>query len=152
MKLGEDLHEDRDEEEEHRGENERREHEDEDRIDHRALDAAPDRLLLLDLDGDAVEDDVEDSGRLARLDHRDVEAREDLRVPCHRLREHEPGLDVVPQLRHDLGERHVARLILEHDERLHDAQAGLDHRGELAGEDLERLRLHTPPERDPLLA
>ena len=34
-----------------------------------------------------------------------------------------------------------SRLLLEDDERADDVQAGLDHRRELAGEDLQRLRL-----------
>ena len=87
LEVGEDVLEDRDEEHEHPGEDEEREAEDERRVDHRALHAALDLHLLLDLDGDAVEDRVEDAGGLARLDHRDVQAVEDLRMPRHRLRE-----------------------------------------------------------------
>ena len=85
----------------HPDEDERREDQDHRRVDHRALDAAPDRLLLLDLERDAVEHDVEDAGRLAGLDHRDVEAREDLRVRGHRLREQQAALDVLAQLEDD---------------------------------------------------
>ena len=96
--LREDLHEDRDEEHEHPAEDERREAQHHRRVDHRALDAALDRLLLLDLEGDAVEHDVEDAGRLAGLDHRDVEAGEDLRVARHRLGEQQTALDVLAQL------------------------------------------------------
>ena len=51
------------------------------RIEHRALDAALDLRRLLDLVRDAVEHLVQDSGRLAGLDHRDEEAVEDLRMP-----------------------------------------------------------------------
>ena len=78
--AGEDLHEDRDEEHEHSAEDERRETQHHRRIDHRALDAAADRLLLLDLERDTVEHDVEDAGRLTGLDHRDIETGEHLRV------------------------------------------------------------------------
>jgi hypothetical protein len=76
--------------------------------------------------------DVEDAGRLARLDHRDVEVGEDLRVARHRLRQEQAALDVLPELGHGLGERDVARLLLEDDERLHDVEPSLDHRRELA--------------------
>ena len=65
------------------------------RVDHRALDAALDLLLLLDLDRDAVEHGVEHAGGLAGLDHRDVEAAEHLRVRRHRLREQRARLDLL---------------------------------------------------------
>ena len=78
--LIEDVDEDRDEEHQHAGHHERREHEHDSRVDHRALHPALDLLLLLDLDRDAVEDRVEHAGSLAGLDHRDVEAAEDVRV------------------------------------------------------------------------
>ena len=123
------------------GEDEAREDEHHRRVDHRALDAALDLRLLLDLERDAVEDRVEDAGRLARLDHRDVEAVEDLRVARHRLREQQAALDVAAQLLQHGAEVLVVGLLLEDDERADDVQAGLDHRRELAGEDLEGLRL-----------
>jgi hypothetical protein len=41
----------------------------------------------------------------------------------------------------DPGEHLVARLLLEDDERGDDRDAGLDHRRELAREDLQRLRV-----------
>ena len=135
------LLEDRDEEEQHSDEDERREDEDHRRVDHRALHAALDLRLLLDLERDAVEHDVEDAGGLAGLDHRDVEAAEDLRVARHRLREQQAAFDVGAQLVDDRGEVLVVRLLLEDDERADDVQAGLDHRRELAREDLQRLRL-----------
>ena len=96
--LLEDVHEDRDEEHQHPAEDEGREDQHHRRVEHRALDAALDLRLLLDLERDPVEDGVEDSGRLARLDHRDVEAVEDLRVARHRLREQQAALDVGAQL------------------------------------------------------
>src|SRR6266511_3487810 len=139
--LREDLHEDRHEEEQHSGQDQGREDQDHDRVDHRALHAALDLRLLLDLERNAVENGVEDAGRLARLDHRDVEAVEDLRVARHRLREEEPALDVAAQLLDDRGEILVVGLLLEDDEGRDDVQTGLDHRRELAREDLERLWL-----------
>src|SRR3954467_151137 len=84
--LTEDRHEDRDEEHQHPDEDERREDQDHGRVEHCALDAALDLRRLLDLERDAVEPLVEDSCRLACLDHGDVEPVEYLRVPRHRLR------------------------------------------------------------------
>ena len=138
----EDVHEDRDDEQEHEREHEERERDDDGRIDHRSLDAALDLRLLLDLHRDAVEHGVERSRRLAGLDHRDEQAVEDLRMPRERLREDDAGLDVGANVGDHLGEVLVVGLLLERHERLNDADAGLDHRRELAREDLERLRLH----------
>ena len=133
----EDADEDRDDEEQHPGQDEGREDDHDNRVGHRALDAALDLRLLLDLVGDPVEHLVEDAGRLARLDHRDVETAEDLRMAGQRLREQRPCLDLLAHRRDHLGEVLVDRLLLENRERRDDAQAGLDHRRELAREDLE---------------
>ena len=140
-RIVEDLGEDRDDEQEHEDEDERRERDDDARVDHRALDATPELVLLLDLRGGAVEHRVERSRRLAGLDHRDVEAVEDLRVARERLGQHHAALDVSADLGDDLAEVLVLRLLLERHERSDDADAGLDHRRELAREDLKRLRL-----------
>ena len=80
VQLGEDLHEDRHEEHQQADQDEGGEDQHHRRVHHRALDAALDLRLLLDLERDAVEHGVQDSGGLAGLDHRDVEAAEDLRV------------------------------------------------------------------------
>jgi len=139
--LAEDLHEHRHEEHEQAGEHEGREDEDHRRVEHRPLDAAFDLRGLLDLVGDAVEHLVQDSRRLTRLDHRDEEAVEDLRMPPHGLREEQASFDVGAQLLDDGGEVEVVGLLLEDDERRDDVEARLDHRRELAREDLQRLRL-----------
>ena len=139
--VGEDLLEHRDDEEEHEDEDEGREDQDDRRVDHGALDAPLELRLLLDLRRDAVEHRVERSRRLARLDHRDEEAVEDLRVARERAREHHAGLDVRPHLADRVAEVLVVGLLLERDERRDDADPGLDHRRELPREDLERLRL-----------
>ena len=86
VELHVELLEDRDDEEEHRHQDEEGEGDDHRRVDHGALDPALEVRLLLDLGGEPVEDVVEDAGRLAGLDHRDVDAREDLRVLGERLR------------------------------------------------------------------
>ena len=137
----EDPHEDRDEEEEHADEDERRERQHHDRVHHRALHAALDLRLLLDLVGDTVEHDVQDSGRLAGLDHGDEEPGEDARVSRHRLGEQEPPSTSARSSPITDGELLVLGLLLEDDEGRDDVEPGLDHRRELAREDLQRLRL-----------
>src|SRR5207253_8265672 len=72
---------------------------------------------------------------------RDEEPAEDLRVARHRLREQEAAFDVGAQLADDHAEVAVLGLLLEDDEGADDVEARLDHRRELAREDLERLRL-----------
>ena len=139
--VHEDLREDRDDEHQHRDEHERCEREDHRRVDHRALDAALDLRLLLDLFGDPVEDVVEHARGLARLHHRDVELVEHLRVTRHRLREEKPSLDVGAELGDDLGQVDVVGLLLEDHQGRDDVEACLDHRRELAREDLHRARL-----------
>ena len=104
----EDLGEERDEEEQHAGEDEGREDQDHRRVHHRALDAALQLRLALDLERHAVEHLVQDSCRLARLDHRDEQAREDLRVAVHRLAEQQTAFDVRAQLADDRRDRYLS--------------------------------------------
>ena len=129
--------EDRDEEEQHPDEREDREGQNDERVDHRPLHAAADLHLLLDLDRDAVEDRVQDPGCLARLDHRDVEAVEGVRVSRHRLRQQHSALDIRANLAEDSCEGLVVGLLLEDDERCDDVEPGVDHRRELPREDLQ---------------
>jgi hypothetical protein len=62
-------------------------------------------------------------------------------VARHCLREEQAAFDVGAKLADDGGEVGVLGLLLQDDQRADDVQAGLDHRRELAREDLERLRL-----------
>jgi len=62
-------------------------------------------------------------------------------MPLHRLREEEASFDVGAQLLDDGREVEVVGLLLEDHERRDDVESRLDHRRELAGEDLQRLRL-----------
>ncbi len=141
VQLVEDLHEDRDEEHQHPRQHEEREGQHHDRVDHRALHAPLDLRVLLDLVRDPVEHRVQRSRRLARLDHRHVEPREHARVTGQRLRQDRPRLDVRAHLGDHRREGLVVGLLLEDQQRRDDADARLDQRRELAGEDLERLRL-----------
>ncbi len=70
-----------------------------------------------------------------RRDHVHVQLVERLRVLAERVGDCIAGLDVEhDRLGHDL-EALVLRLLREDVERLHQRQTGVDHRGELAGED-----------------
>ena len=139
--LVEQLHEDRNEEEQHSGQDQECEAHDENGIDHCALDAPLQLHLFLELERNAVENDVEDARGLAGLHHRDVEAGEDPRMAGHRLREELAALDVGAKARKDVGEVLVLGLLLEDRQRRDDVQTRLDHRRELTREDLERLGL-----------
>ncbi len=97
---------------------------------------------LLDVDREAVQDAVEDAAHLAGLDEVDEEVVEDLRVAPERVAEGGALLDGVL----DVLERRLRRTLFgswfaEDVEALHQRQAGVDHRGELADELDEVLRL-----------
>jgi hypothetical protein len=102
------------------------------------LDAAFDLGLLLDLHRDPVEHVVEHSRRFACLHHRYVQVAEDLRMTGHSLGEQQTAFDIGAQLCNDGGEIGVICLLFEDHERGDNVQARLDHRCELAGEDLHR--------------
>ena len=63
-------------------------------------------------------------------------------MTSERLREDHPALDVCPDLADHGSEGVVVRLLLEDDESRDHVEAGLDHRRELAREDLQRPLLH----------
>ena len=74
-------------------------------------------------------------------------------MPLHRLREEQATLDVGAELPDHRAEVRVLGLVLQDHQRLYDVEPRLDHRRELAREDLERLRLDLLEDRaDALLA
>jgi hypothetical protein len=104
-------------------------------IDHGALDLALERVGLLEEDGQAQQDRVQDTAGLTGGDHVHVERREHLLVLAHRVGQGLAGLDVVEHLLDDLAQRLVLALLREDVEALHERQAGVDHGRELARED-----------------
>jgi hypothetical protein len=82
--VREDLLEHRDEEGHERDQHQSGETRDQARIDHRGLDLAPQRVVLLELVGDPQQRRLEDAAALARRDHRDVEIVEDVGVAPQR--------------------------------------------------------------------
>ena len=104
-------------------------------IDHRALHLADQGVVLLHEHGEPHQDRVENTTGLARGDHVHVQIVERLGMLAQRIGDRVPRLDVE-----DHGPRHfLQRLVLallgEDVERLHQRQARVDHRRELARED-----------------
>ena len=91
----EDLLEDRHEEGDERDQHDDREAADQRRVDHRRLDLAAQRVVLLELVGHAQQRLVQDAAGLAGGDHRHVELVEDVGVLRERLGERDAGLDVL---------------------------------------------------------
>jgi hypothetical protein len=119
------------------GDHRRRDDDDRRRVDERRDDIAPELDDLLDVGRKALEDEVEDAARLARLDHVDEELVEDLRVAGHRRGERRALLHVLPRLRQHHREVLVVLLLREDFEALDERQARVDHHRELAREDGE---------------
>ena len=111
------------------------------RVDHRRLDLAAQRVLLLELVGDADQRLVEHAAGLAGAGHATNSGVEDLRVALERVGERQAGLDVLADRDDRLGEVLVLGLRLEHVERAQDRHARLDHRRQLAGHDRQVGRL-----------
>ena len=114
-------------------------HEDRDRIDQRAAHLALQLHALLDVDGEAVQDRVEDAAHLAGVDQVHEQLVEDLRVALERIAEGRAVLDRVLDVLEDRVERLVVALAREDVEALHQRQAGVDHGRELADEDDQLL-------------
>ena len=94
---------------------------------------------LLDVGGEALQDGVEDTARLAGRDHVGEEVVEGLGVLAHGVGEAGAALDVHAGLLEDLGEGLVLLLAAQDLQALHEGQTGVDHDRELAHEDGEVL-------------
>src|SRR6185312_5442797 len=93
------------------------------------------RVVLLHEDGEAHEDRIENTARLTGGDHVDVELRERLGMLAERVGHGVAGFDVEHDLSRDVFQRRVLALLRQDVKRLHEREAGVDHRRELAGED-----------------
>src|SRR5256884_2337871 len=101
---------------------------------HRAFHLSHDRVVLLEELGQPDQYGVEDAARFAGRDHVDVQIAERLGVLAQRIGEGLTALDVIDDLPGDVGEDLILGLLRQDVERLDERQAGVDHRGELAGE------------------
>ena len=115
----------------------RRQHAEHDRVDHRGLDLALEVLLAGAEVGDLLEDDGQEPARLARADHRDVDAGEDLRPLRQRVGQRRAADDVVVDLAPDALRGRLRRLAPEQRQRPRQRQPGGEQVGQLAGERFE---------------
>src|SRR5437867_1998095 len=125
------LGERRDDEDHHEHDDQQRHADDRDRVDHRSLDLALQLGGLLDVAGQALEDDVEHTARLTDLEHVGEEVVEDLRVLPERLGKGGAALDLAGDLAGDVAEGLRVALLGQDREALRERQASVDHRGEL---------------------
>src|SRR3989441_5302873 len=135
------LGEGRDDEDHHEDDHEGGDADDRHRVDHRALDLALQLGGLLDVAGQPLQDDVEDTAGLADREHVDEEIVEHPRVLLERLREGGAALDFGRDALRDVAQGLGVALLRQNREALSDRQAGVDHRGELAWIDREGLGL-----------
>ncbi len=132
----------RDDEDQDRGHDENCDDDHGRRVDHGGDHVAAQFDDLLDEGREALENDVENTARLARLDHVDEELIENLRVARHGDGQGRSFLHVLAGLRQDLLEKFVLLLARQNVETLHERQPGVDHHGELARKDRQLFRLH----------
>ena len=112
---------------------------DDDRVDHRRLDPPLQRLRLLLEVGQALEDRLEGTAGLARLDHVAVEPVERLGVLGEGLGEGRAALDVLDDVAQRVLEHARLALAFEDLQAPEDRQAGVLEGRELAGEGAELL-------------
>ncbi len=112
-----------------------RDQQDDRRVHHRALDLATQLLGLLFVDGEAVEDRVENTADLTCGAQLHVELVEHLRMILQRVRERRARLNATLHREDALLHRRAVGLGCENVQALHERKAGVDHRRELAGED-----------------
>jgi hypothetical protein len=132
---GEHVLEDRDNEEEERGDGDRGNGEDDARVDHRPLHLPDEGVVLFHERRQTQQDDVENTARLTGGHHVDVQLGERFRVLAQRVGEGVAALDIEDDVARDAGERFVFRLLGQDVERLNEREPGVDHRRKLPSED-----------------
>ena len=140
-KSVEDAHEHRDDEGDQADQDAEGEGQHDGRVGHGRLDLAAQRVVLLELVGDAVERLLEHAAGLAGADHGHVQRGEDLGVLLERVGEGEARLDVLAHRADRLAQHRVLDLVLEHVERPQERHARGDHGRELARHDRELVLL-----------
>ena len=106
-----------------------------DRIDQRGLHGALQLDVLFDVGRKALQNGVENTARLARFHHVDVQRVEDLGVLPHGGGQVAPPSTEPTRAGQNLLKGLVLLLARENFQTLHQRQAGINHDGELAGED-----------------
>ncbi len=108
--------------------------EDHPRVDHRAFDLTDESLVLLEKHRKAQQNGVENTARLTRGDHVDVELGEHLGVVAKGIGKGGARLHIRLHLADRLREELIFCLLSEDVEALHQRQARIYHCGELPGE------------------
>src|SRR5581483_9756861 len=116
------------------------------RIDHRAAKLALQLHRLFVVNGETIENRVEDAADLARLNEVAIELVEDLRVLAERVAEGRTAFDAALDVAKDAAEELVVGLVGEDVEALHDRETGVDHRREEARERDEVLLRNPGPD------
>ena len=127
--------EDRDDEDEQDEDGAAGDRHDDARVDHRALHLAHQGVVLFHERREAHQDGVENTAGLAGRHHVHVQVAERLGMLGQGVGHRVARLDVEHDLPRDVRQRLALALLREDVERLHQRQAGVDHRRELARED-----------------
>src|ERR1700733_3781785 len=118
-----------------------------DRINHGGLHGALQLDVLFNVAGEALENGVQNTARLAGFDHVVVQRVEDLFVLLHGGGKSGASFDRAAHAIENLLESDVFLLSSENLQALHQGQTGVNHDGELAGEDGQLLRVHAAAKR-----
>src|ERR1700691_2497367 len=116
------------------------------RINHGGLHGALELDVLFNVAGEALENGVQNTARLAGFDHVVVQRVEDLLVLLHGSGKSGAAFDRAAHAIENLLEGDVLLLSSENLQALHQGQTGVNHDGELAGEDGQLLRVHAAAE------
>src|SRR3984893_17272454 len=129
-KIGEDRHHPL----EQRGHDHHSKGNDGDRVDQRRLDGRAQLDRLFHVDGQALENDVENTAGLARLDHVGSQVVEDDRKPAHGIGQRRATFDGGPDTEQGFLKGGILLVGAENLQTLHQRQTGVNHDGELAEE------------------
>ena len=127
---------------EQQGDNHGRDEQHGHRIDQRGLHGALQFDVFLDVGREPLENGVENTARLARLDHVVVERVKNFVVLLHRGRQRRTALDRTTHAIEYFLERFVFLLPSENFQTLYQREAGVNHHGKLACEDGQFFCVH----------
>ncbi len=121
-----------DEEQEHRH-TDAGDHRHQRRVEQRRLDLRAQLRRLLQMEGRLLEHGLQGTARLARLDHRHQDGREEPRVTAECVGQAGAALHRTPDLTEHLGQSLVRSVFGGHSQHAVEGQAGLEQRGGVAG-------------------
>src|SRR5258708_9335651 len=118
---------------EQQGDNAARDGQDAYRVDQGGLDGALQLYVLFDVGREALQNGVQNTAGLARLDHVDVQGGKYLWRASHSRRGPRAAFDLATRVDQDFLEKLVLLLASENLETLHEWKTSVDHDGALAG-------------------